>query len=469
MNTTRKPVRPAIYVRISDDREGEAKGVARQLEDCRALVESRGWPVAAEYNDNDVSAWKRGTVRPAYRQLLADVEDGAVDAVVVYDPDRLYRQPRELEEFIDTVEDAKRTPVIASVTGDVDLSTGSGRMQARVGIAMAAKSSDDASRRIKRKALELAQAGAPSGGPRRYGFERDGLTVRESEARVLREAADRVLAGESVRSLASEFTGRGDLTAQGKPWNPSSLSKMLRNPRIAGLRVHGGEVVGEAQWPAIVAPEVAERLRVMLADPARRTVSRARRYLLTGGISRCGTCGEPLHARSCGQGRRYGCFARPDTPAACGRVYMKADPLEATVMDAVFAAFEGPELPRALKGDDADTDAAIYADIDAVNRSLEELAVAYGQQAITMAEWLAARGPLEERAAAAKRALARSTGTTAVAEFVGNGSALRNAWDGLSLARRRTIIGAALESVTIAPAKHGGVVDLSRVSLTWRA
>jgi site-specific DNA recombinase len=63
-----KPRRPAIYVRISDDREGEAKGVKRQLEDCRALVEQRGWPAAAEYNDNDVSAWKRGVVRPRYRQ-----------------------------------------------------------------------------------------------------------------------------------------------------------------------------------------------------------------------------------------------------------------------------------------------------------------------------------------------------------------------------------------------------------------
>src|SRR5829696_4586974 len=98
------PRRPGIYVRISDDREVEELGVKRQLEDCKALAAARGWPDPAIYNDNDKSAWKRTVVRADFRRLLSDIADGSVDALIIYDSDRFYRQPRELEEFIDVCE-----------------------------------------------------------------------------------------------------------------------------------------------------------------------------------------------------------------------------------------------------------------------------------------------------------------------------------------------------------------------------
>jgi hypothetical protein len=52
-----RPVRAAIYVRISSDRTGAGLGVARQEEDCRALCERLGWQVVRVYPDNDVSAY----------------------------------------------------------------------------------------------------------------------------------------------------------------------------------------------------------------------------------------------------------------------------------------------------------------------------------------------------------------------------------------------------------------------------
>src|SRR5436305_1078316 len=95
----------AIYARISSDREGTALGVERQIQDCLALAEQRGWPVAETYIDNDVSAWS-GKGRPAYRRLLQDLKSGARDALIIWHPDRLHRQPRELEEFLDLWESA---------------------------------------------------------------------------------------------------------------------------------------------------------------------------------------------------------------------------------------------------------------------------------------------------------------------------------------------------------------------------
>jgi DNA invertase Pin-like site-specific DNA recombinase len=59
-----KPVRSAaIYARISSDQTGQALGIQRRLEDCRKLAADRGWIVADEYVDNDISAFK-GRERP---------------------------------------------------------------------------------------------------------------------------------------------------------------------------------------------------------------------------------------------------------------------------------------------------------------------------------------------------------------------------------------------------------------------
>jgi len=89
----------AIYARISADVEGKSLGVQRQLEDCRKVAADRGWPVGAEYVDNDVSAFS-GKPRRQYARMLADLGSGARDAVVVYSLDRLHRRPAELEEFV---------------------------------------------------------------------------------------------------------------------------------------------------------------------------------------------------------------------------------------------------------------------------------------------------------------------------------------------------------------------------------
>ena len=88
-------------------------------EDCLPWRRQLGWPVAEVYVDNDVSAYS-GKPRPAYRRMLRDIKDGTRDALVVYDLDRLVRQPRELEEFFDICDAAGLTS-FASVTGDLDL------------------------------------------------------------------------------------------------------------------------------------------------------------------------------------------------------------------------------------------------------------------------------------------------------------------------------------------------------------
>ena len=119
----------AIYTRISKDHAGLGLGVARQEKACRELADQRGWNNAVVFSDNDVSA-SRAVRRPQYEAMLAGVRAGTVRRIVVWDLDRLSRQPIELEGFIDLVE--QRGVELANVSGEVDLSTAHGRMFARI-------------------------------------------------------------------------------------------------------------------------------------------------------------------------------------------------------------------------------------------------------------------------------------------------------------------------------------------------
>src|SRR6476469_4142823 len=92
----------AVYVRISDDVEGRALGVARQTDDGSALAASLGCSVVKVYSDNDISASTLSKkTRPEYEALLTDVRAGRVRVVIAYSNSRLTRRPRELEDLID--------------------------------------------------------------------------------------------------------------------------------------------------------------------------------------------------------------------------------------------------------------------------------------------------------------------------------------------------------------------------------
>ncbi|ORM09985.1 hypothetical protein A5N74_23885 [Prescottella equi] len=159
------PHSAAIYARISSDQTGEGLGVARQLEDCRKLAADRGWIVGDEYIDNDVSAFKSRR-RPEYERMLADLDAGDRDAVIVYNADRLTRRPIELEEFV-TLCLRAGVQQVATVTADIEIGNDDGLFMARVLAAVAAKESARKSERIKRKAQQLAEQGMPHGGSNR--------------------------------------------------------------------------------------------------------------------------------------------------------------------------------------------------------------------------------------------------------------------------------------------------------------
>ncbi len=195
--------RAGVYVRISSDPDGTALGVERQKADCKDLVADKGWLVAGVYEDNDVSA-TRGKPRPAYQRLLADIRSQKIDAVVVWDLDRLHRRPVELEEFLDLAK--AHSLSLASVGGDADLGTEQGVLIAGIKAQVGRYEAKQISRRVRRKQEELRAAGKPfSGGRRPYGYDKTRSQVVPAEAAVIREVASRLIAGATLGSIAADL------------------------------------------------------------------------------------------------------------------------------------------------------------------------------------------------------------------------------------------------------------------------
>ena len=277
----------AVYLRISSDPSGQELGVSRQREDCVALCAGKGW-TPVEYVDNDVSA-SSGKRRPAYQRMLADIREGRIGAVVAWDLDRLHRRPIELEAFMDLA-DAHRL-ALATVSGDVDLSTAQGRLTARLKGAVARHEIEHKSDRQKRAAQQKAARGEPQW-RNAFGFLRDGShTPDPVTAPLVKQAYESILSGGSISDIAREWNAAEAYGLNGKPWSASTVSLFLRKPRNAGLRDHNGEIVGKGTWPPLVDEETWRAAQAVLdapgRAPGRKTV---RKHLLTG-VLRCGKPG----------------------------------------------------------------------------------------------------------------------------------------------------------------------------------
>ncbi|HYA45111.1 MAG TPA: recombinase zinc beta ribbon domain-containing protein, partial [Acidimicrobiales bacterium] len=270
-------------------------------------------------------------------------------------------------------------------------------------------------------------------------------------------------------SLTGWLNAQRIATVRGGPWLSQTLHEMLPSQRLIGLRVHRGEIVGKAAWPAILTEQQHERILAGMAQ-AKLTRQRVpRRYLLSG-LLRCGRCGHTLFSAARKTERRYLCLSGPDH-GGCGRLAVVADPLEAHIAEAVLFRLDTPELAAALEGRTSGDEKLLRIGQDLADdrAMLDDLAASFGRREITTREWAAARQPIEARIHQAETFLARSTRNDALTGVVGQGKTLRAAWNTLNLTRQNAIVRAVLDHADVGPGTPGvHSFDPARVSPVWR-
>jgi site-specific DNA recombinase len=468
----------AIYVRISEDRAELGLGTARQEADCRPLCLRHGYTDdrIRVYEDNDTSAYS-GKRRHNYERLLSDVAAGEITFLTAWHPDRLHRSPTELEHFIAVIE-AAGIAVETARAGPLELWTPSGRMIARQLGVYARYESEHKSDRQRRKHQELADAGRVSGGGTRpFGYNDDRRTLRVEEAERVREAARRVLDGESLRSVCRDFSASGISTVTGGPWAPTVMRNLLISARISGRREHGRRdaqhhtilasiTSANADWAPIISREQSDALRALLTSPSRRKNMLTGRSYLLRGVARCRLCGKSLVARPRADRRRsYVCASGPGFNG-CGKIRILADELEQDVAERVIIAVDEGELDAILSASDGTAATAAREEVVLGEERLTELASEYARGDITDAEWRAMRPELLRRLQDAQHRYDRARGKRFLA---GLPRPLTAAWDAFTFGQRRGTVVDLIAEVRVESAVRGlNYYDPRRVSIIWK-
>ena len=447
--------RAAIYCRISSDRTGAGLGVDRQEEDCRKLAEDKGYEVTAVLVDNDLSASASSKkTRPEYQRLLGLMRDGSIHAVIAWHNDRLTRSNAELEGYIAA---SDRIPTLTVSAGVFDLSTPTGRMQARIVGAVAQQEGEHKADRMRRARLQAAEAGKPQVTRRRpYGFAWDGLTVIPAEAKVIKDMAARVLAGEGLLSISEALNKQGVPTSTGSRWCRTTVMGIMKSARVAGLRSYKGEVVGEALWDAILDRPTWEAVNAAIARPTRAAGWNARVHLLAGFVT-CGACSSPMSSAKNSKGRfSYACSTQR---GGCASVSIGAAKFEAAVVELVLAYAE--QADTTVKPDHSAED----REIERLNTSLVDLQQAYDDGDLDVADYVAATKGTRAKLAEVTKARAKQVAASSTSPAVD-----AEKWKTLSLSQQRALIGQVLETLVVEKAEaKGAKFTMARVTPVWRS
>ena len=266
-------IRCAVYTRKSTEEglEQEFNSLDAQREACAAYILSQrheGWiPVQKSYDDGGFSGGNME--RPGLKRLMADVEAGLVDVIVVYKVDRLTRALSDFAKIVEVL-DAKVASFV-SVTQAFNTTTSMGRLTLNVLLSFAQFEREVTGERIRDKVAASKAKGMWMGGPVPLGYRLDSrkLLVEPSEAEVVRHIFRRYVALGNGRELIEELEADGyrtkvrsykdGSTRGGGLFTRGMLFALLGNRTYLGQVEHKGSVydgehdaiIEQALWDAV--------------------------------------------------------------------------------------------------------------------------------------------------------------------------------------------------------------------------
>ena len=317
-------VRCAIYTRKSTDEglDQEFNTLDAQRESGEAYVASQrheGWECIADHYDD--GGFTGGNMdRPALRRLMADIEAGKVDCVVVYKVDRLSRSLLDFARMMETFE--RHNVSFVSVTQQFNTSTSMGRLVLNVLLSFAQFEREIISERTRDKIAAARRRGKWSGGMPLLGYDVDPkgskLVVNEDEANRVRAIFDLYVEHQSLLAVVAELNERGWVNKRwttrkgtergGKPFTKTSLHKLLTNVTYTGKLRYKDEI-HDGEHDAIVSAELWQQVQTILSRNGRTGGAAVRNKFgaLLKGILHCSACDAamtPTHTTKNGN-KRY--------------------------------------------------------------------------------------------------------------------------------------------------------------------
>ncbi len=268
---------------------------------------------------------------------------------------------------------------------------------------------------------------------RAFGHTADRTQVVAGEAAAVREAATRVLDGETLSSVVKDWNERGLTTAGGGPWRVNSLSGLLVQARLVAP-------------PRILDDDTHRRLLALHASRGKGPRRTTRRYLLTG-LLRCWRCGGTMRGMPrAGGADLYVCPGPPH--GGCSGTAVTADHAEDAVGDMVIAHLDAAGVPRAPV-DGRET----LLELAGHRRRLLELGDLWASGEISKEEWISLKRNVGNRARAAEAEVARLSRAAALRDLAGSGRVLRARWPSMDVEQRRTVVQAAIDHVLVLAAE----------------
>jgi len=297
MASNPKPLRCAIYTRKSTEHglEQEFNSLDAQRDACEAYIKSQaslGWKVLPQHYDDP--AYSGGNLdRPALKKLLADIETGWIDVVVVYKIDRLTRSLADFAKLVEAF-DAKSISFVA-VTQQFNTTTSMGRLTLNVLLSFAQFERELSSERVRDKIAASRRKGKWTGGsvPLGYDAKDKKLVVNKTEAETVRTIFRRYLELQSFSRLVADLDLRGIVTKRrntkvakyngGIPFTYGPLAHFLKNRIYLGEVHHGGKWF-QGEHKAIVDRLTFDRVQQLLTTKSNgRKAKRSKNgALLTG-------------------------------------------------------------------------------------------------------------------------------------------------------------------------------------------
>jgi site-specific DNA recombinase len=364
---TQKPVpkiRCAIYTRKSSE-EGldmEFNSLDAQRESCEAYIASQkreGWLQVPDYYDD--GGFSGGTLeRPALKRLIADIEAGLINCVVVYKIDRLSRSLIDFTKLVEVFD--RHNVTFVSITQSFNTTTSMGRLTLNILLSFAQFEREVIGERIRDKFAASRKKGMWMGGtpPLGYDVKNRKLLINDTEASLVRHIFVQFTRIGSATLLVGELKKDGYCTKtwvtqkgkirEGRPIDKGFLYKLLHNRVYLGDAVHKGESF-PGEHDAIIDQALWDKVHSIFAknSTARANVTRAAMPMPLKGLIRCGHCNSamtPSHTRRRGkQYRYYLCLkASKNGHRTCPVRSIAAGEAEAAVVGNLRALVRSPEL-----------------------------------------------------------------------------------------------------------------------------